>query len=609
MIYNNLIYFLVVILILATNSAPDQPQFSFDLALVLFLLKSAAYSWLLKTIFPRQKISNASHYAAAERQGSILAILFFSADVYLFDCQYYFSFLPFADQLPVVASLAGLLLFAAYLAIMWSTARPAYQQVFQRPLSRGRFISTNLKANLPIVLPWLLLSLLADLLQLSSLPLVKNVLSSAWGEPLIFLAFFCCLAIFFPVLITRLWGCTPLPAGPLRSRLESFCRAERVNYADIMLWPLLEGQALTAGVMGLVARYRYLLVTPALLAALSQEELEAVMAHEIGHVKKNHLQLYLFLFLGFSLVAQLTTYPLLYLLTDSDLFYKIIHLTNKKPGNALAFASTVPMFLLMIVYFRYVIGFFMRNFERQADLYALKTMGDSAPLIQVFEKIAWLSGNSRNLPSWHHFGIGQRIDFLRLSGRNPTMIARHDRKIHTVLACYLATMIIAALALWQTPDNLLERAAPREKFAEAVIRQKISEEPANYVWQQLLGDLQYSRKHYHDAITAYRQALALFPELPEVYNNLAWLLLTVEVPGLHDPSEALRLAKKAVVIQPSPHILDTLALAYWQNGFTGQALLAEQRAIEQNPPNLKYYQEQLQRFRSSVPAARAGQEP
>ena len=603
MIYNNLIYFLVVILVLTTNTAAEHPQLPALANLFLFLVKAVVYFGLLGHVFSRARVNRANTYSTAERRGSILAIVFFSLDVYLLDCQHYFGLLPGARSLPVIESLASLLLFAGYLTVMWTRAGERYREIFHSGQTPGGFAWSNLKTNIPIILPWLCLSLLADLLQRSQLPLVREVMNSAWGEQTVFIAFFLCLAIIFPVLVTRMWGCTPLPHSPARTRIEAFCRQQRVGYAEILLWPLHEGQALTAGVMGIMTPFRYLLVTPALLTTMSPEEVEAVMAHELGHVKKRHLQIFLLLFLGFGLLAQLSSYPILYLLTNSDLFYRMIHLANKKPGNTLAFASTVPLFLLMIVYFRYILGFFMRNFERQADLYALKTMRTSAPLIRVFEKIAWLSGEIRDLPSWHHFGIGERIAYLKRCDQDPEQIRVHDRKVYTALLLYGVLLGVAALTLWRMPQNLPE-GPPREKFAEAVIVQKMEAEPDNYLWRQLLGDLRYSRERYREAVIEYQKAIELSPEQPEILNNLAWLLLTVQEKGVHDPGQALELAKRAVVLQPSGHILDTLGLAYWQNGFTEQAILAEERAIRQDPVNRDYYQTQLQTFATSSPPAR-----
>lgn len=600
LIYNNLIYFLVVILILTSNTVAEHPLLSGWMALAIFVAKAMIYQGLLKKIFSPAKVGKASSYNAAERQGSILAILFFSLDVYLLDCQYFFGLLPGAKGLPVLTSFASLLLFAGYLMGMWIKAGARYRVIFNSRQTPQALAWSNLKTNLPIILPWLLLSLLADLLQRSHSPLVRQLMASAWGEEALFIVFFLCLAIIFPVLVTRMWGCTPLPLGPARSRIEDFCQRQGVTYAEILLWPLHEGQALTAGVMGVISRFRYLLITPALLETMSPEEVDAVIAHELGHVKKRHLQIFLVLFIGFGLLVQLISLPILYLLSNSDLFYQMIHLLNKKPGNALALVGSVPMLGLMIVYFRYILGFFMRNFERQADLYALQKLTTSAPLIRVFERIAWLSGDIRDLPSWHHFGIGQRIDFLKRCEHDPKQIKRHDRKVYGALALYGIILALAAFTLWKIPEGP-RQTPPQEKFAEAVINQKINEEPNNYLWRQLQADLHFSRQRYAEAVTAYQKAIELDPEQAEVLNNLAWLLLTVPDPDIFDPGRALPLAKQAVVIDPRAHILDTLALAYWHNGASDQAVRAEQRALSQDPANRDYYTAQMKKFAESRP--------
>jgi len=81
-----------------------------------------------------------------------------------------------------------------------------------------------------------------------------------------------------------MWHCRSFPAGPIRQEMVAICAAHKLAYRDIMVWPLLGGQAVTAGVIGFVRRFRYVLVTPLLVQALTLGELEAVLAHEIGHV-------------------------------------------------------------------------------------------------------------------------------------------------------------------------------------------------------------------------------------------------------------------------------------------------------------------------------------
>ena len=596
--YNNLLYLLVVILSLTTGSIPEQPQIPWPVALLLFCGKGVFFSLLARYFFRRNPDNTAARYFAVEQRLSILAIVFLAVDIFLLEGRYYLNRLPLTQEIPVLAHLAGIAIFFGYLCLLWLAARPSYQSIFARTLTTRSFLAANLKINLAILLPWLIISVLFDLIQLVPFPRLKEFLASPWGEPLLVLLSLFGLLFFLPLAIVRLWGCTPLPPGPTRQRLEEFCRSQRLRFADILLWPLFEGRMLTAGVMGINRRFRYILITPALLEATTPEEIEAVLAHELGHVKRYHLQLYLFLFLGFGLLSQVGGAPLLLLLLNSDFFYQLVALTGKSPDTILALASACILFALMLGYFRFIFGFFMRNFERQADLHALKAMGHASPLIRVFEKIALLSGNIRDLPSWHHFGLGQRIDYLRRCEENPVLIPRHHRKVHLALLLYALVMFTGALAAWHMPPDLLGE-APKARFAEALIRQKIREQPDNGLWLQLLGDLQYTLNQEQGARNSYEQALLLAPANTEALNNLAWLLLTAQEPTLRDPERALLLAHKAAEGTRTPHVLDTLATAYWANDNRKEALALEAKAFARAGAHKDFYRSQMEKFRTT----------
>ncbi len=595
MIYNNLLYFITVIIIFSTGSIPDAPQIPFTAALIIFLAKGGAYHYLLHHAHSKGRVSNDKQYFAIEQKFSLLAIFIFAIDVYLLDIKYYFSFLSLNENLPVLLSLGGISLFFFYLSLLWLAARKNYQGIFGRHYSAKEFVINNIKFNLPIVLPWLIINFIADFFKILPFPLTRMLASSEWGEPILLLLFFLLLAVIFPVLIKNLWNCQTMPDGPARAHMEEFCRQQNFRYTDIMLWPLYEGKMLTAGVMGLSKRYRYLLITPALLEALTPYEIEAVLAHEIGHVKKHHLQLYLLLFLGFGLVASMIASPLLYLLLNSNFFYHIINATGIDPEAALTFWGTVPMFVIMIVYFRYIFGFFMRNFERQADTQVFKALGDSTPLISSLEKIAWLSGNIRDKPSWHHFGIGQRVDFLEKCSRDKSLIARHDRKIYGSLILFIVLLAFSGGIIWNMPMELDDEA--NIKFVEAVLQQKSHREPDKAIWHRLTGDLKQELGKDAESLAAYEKALALEPDNPETLNNLAWLLITASNPAVQDPEQALLLALQASSLRPTAgHILDTLAAAYWANNMLKEALKTEDKAIGRDPANHIFYRRQMEFF-------------
>jgi len=599
LIYNNLLYLFTVILIFSTSRIPEAPQLPLSAALAIFIIKGAIYYRLVRKAHPDNKTLSDRKYFAIEQRFSILAIFFFAIDVYLLDCKYYLSFLSFNGHMPALINLGGLALFFFYLGILWSAACRSYQVIFDRHYSRPQFILNNIKLNLPIVLPWLVITFFFALLQLIPIPALRQLSTSQWGEPLLILFFFLFLAITFPVLIKQLWGCQPLPAGPARHHMEEFCRQQNFRYSDIMLWPLYEGKMLTAGVMGLSKRFRYLLITQALLKTLTPYELEAVLAHEIGHIKKYHLQLYLVLFLCFGLVVSLITQPLVYFLLSSNIFYKMINFTGIDPEAGITFWSVAPLFAIMLVYFRYIFGFFMRNFERQADLHVFKALGDHKPLISSLEKIGWLSGNIRDQPSWHHFGIAQRVDFLEKCSINPRLAVLHDRKVYASLLLFVVLLAGSAGLLWKMPmEPDMEANA---KFVEAVLLQRARQEPHKGVWPRLIGDLKQELDRDAEAVAAYEKALALEPLDPETLNNFAWLLVISHDQQVLDAKKGLTLAMTAASRRPAAgYILDTLAAAYWANDRIDDALDAEREAMARDPVNRAFYRRQMEFYLNNV---------
>jgi Zn-dependent protease with chaperone function len=595
LIYNNLLYLITVIIIFSTGSVPDKPQIPFTAALIIFIAKGGVYHYLVNHAHSRGRKFSDKKYFSIEQKFSLLAIFIFAIDVYLLDIKFYLSFLSLNGNLPALLSLGGISLFFFYLSLLWLAARKNYQAIFGRHYSAKEFVINNIKFNLPIVLPWLIINFIADFLKILPFPLSRMLASSEWGEYILFLLFFLLLAIIFPVLIKNLWNCQTMPDGPARTHMEEFCRKQNFKYTDIMLWPLYEGKMLTAGVMGLSKRYRYLLITPALLETLTPYEIEAVLAHEIGHVKKYHLQLYLLLFMGFGLVASLLASPLLYILLNSNFFYHIINATKIDPETALTFWGTAPIFIIMLVYFRYVFGFFMRNFERQADAQVFKLLGDSTPLISSLEKIGWLSGNIRDKPSWHHFGIGQRVDFLEKCSKDKSLIARHDRKLYGSLILFLALLAFSGGIISNMPMELNEKA--NIKFVEAVLQQKSHREPDKAIWHRLTGDLKQELGKDAESLAAYEKSLTLEPDNPETLNNLAWLLITTSDPAISDTERALILALQASLLRPTAgYIMDTLAATYWANNMLEKALETEDRAIGHDPANRIFYRRQMDFF-------------
>jgi Zn-dependent protease with chaperone function len=594
MIYNNLIYFLAVIFVVSTAAAPAQPWLPPWIGLPLFALLLLAFSFLAGKLFGSHRFISSKRYFSTEKRLSILATILFIASFFAFDLKYYAQPLSFNNTLPVLANLFGLLLFFCFLTLMWLRALPSYRCIFNSFISPTDFVLNNIRTNLTIILPWLILSFFFDLLNILPLSGMENWVGAPWGELLFFLFFLVLLALFFPPVIRRLWGCTPMESGPLRHEVEQFCRSQDFS-SEILYWPLFEGKMVTAGVMGMVPKFRYLLLTPALLSVLDQEELEAVLAHEIGHVKKYHLVLYLLLFLGFSLLAGAMAEPLHLLLINNDWFYPFLIWSQISGDTLLVFLAAAIVFLLMLLYFRFLFAYFIRNFERQADLYVFKAQKTAFPLIRSFEKIAAMSGNIRHKKNWHHFGIGERIAFLEKCEHNQKNIRLHDWKVYCSLAVYFFLIGAGSWSLHHLDTESLYDNS-QAYYVKAVL-DKLQQEPENSKWLKLFGDLMLESGKESAALHAYDKALRSLPVSSELANNMAWLLLTAQDRSLRDPVRALDLARSAARFSEQGYILDTLATAFWANGKVQEAVATERKAAEIDREGLAYYQSRMDTFR------------
>jgi len=594
--YTNLILFLVAIFLFSVDSVPETPLLPGWQALGFFFLLIAGYDLIARILFKRPRSMRSAGYFRTEKQLAVTALAFFGVTLYTCDPKYYLSLMSLGKTMPALVNVAGLLLFVLFLVIMWRAGKGNYERIFDRKYSTLAFLKSNIKVNLPIALPWVILSLLYDLVALIPLPGVQAVFTSEWGDLVFFGIFLVFVLIFFPPLVRNLWGCKRLPEGYLKDHLDSFCTEQHFS-ADFYLWPLFEGRVLTAGVMGIVPGLRYILITPALIETMSLRELEAVMAHEIGHVKKYHLLLYVFLIGGFSLLAGLLAEPFIYMLLSMDYLNNLITTSNVSAETALTVVGSVPLLLFMLLYFRFIFGYFIRNFERQADLFSLASIGNGEALVSAFEKIAVMSGNIRDQRNWHHFGIGERIDCLVKAEQQPERIEMHNRKVRYSLFGYVAVIVLAIILVRQIPTESLAKEY-QENFAEAVLMQKAKQEPDRALWHRLIGDLMQNRKLEEKALAAYEQAFKLEPTNPEVLNNYAWLLLTSENLELRDPFTALTLARSAAALQPKGYILDTLATAYWANGLVEQAIQTERQAMAADMAQRRFYQAQIAKFSS-----------
>jgi Zn-dependent protease with chaperone function len=527
----------------------------------------------------------------------VLSLLAFSTEVYLFNFKSLLGFVPGTRSFSSWEGLLGISFYGLHLLLIWYFSYPSFKVFFQSPLKRGAYLRAQIQFNLPILFPWFLITLLTDLLDLLSLPSWKGFLNHPLGEVGYILAFLFVLSIFFPFLIKQWWQCRPLPEGPKKEALLSFCNEMGRPFREILLWPTFEGRMLTAGVMGLVKRFRYLLITPSLLEILDPEELKAVVAHEIGHVRKKHLFFYLIFFGGYAFLAVFFSQMATVLLLRHPAWLDFLPALQSPSNDLLSLMTVIPLALGLVFYFRFLFGFFMRNFERQADLFALALVRTPLPLVRSLEKISFYSGQSRDLPSWHHFSVAQRVDFLERAYRDSRLAGRHQRKIMASAGIYfLLLLALGAYGLanqtWLHPGLMKD-----PKALESWLARELQTSSADPKVLMALAVIYQDQKQLALARTYYERLLEKEPNQVLALNNLAWLLATSQDPSLFDPGRALRLAQQAAALKPEPMILDTLAEAHWASGQGDKALEVIQRVLDQNPSNRSYYEDQKEKFK------------
>ena len=606
--YTNFIYFIVVLLIFSTLQPSPTPHLSLFFTsassltlLFLFGLINRLVFKRLAAIMSGVKVSThlAVLYHRILTRQSLLALVFFCAQVYLLDIKYYLSTVALFRFSFTLQGLAGLVIFLLHLATVWFYSYECRCRFSSAPCSRVSIITANLKFNLAILLPWLLISGAFDLIQLLPVGPIPDQLNTPVGQVLFFALLMIIFMIFAPPLVVRLWSCQPLEPGTKRSLIERFGQKENFHVREIVLWPGQGGAFITAGVMGLLGRYRYLLVTQGLLDILDDEELRAVLAHEMGHVKEHHLLFYLIFLLGYVVLAYpISGFSLLWLLT-SDLPMTLMIRTDHEFMTLISILSTLPLLVLLVFYFRFLFGFFIRNFERQADLYGLSVMGRPYPLISALEKVAFYSGNIRDVPSWHHFSIKQRVDFLAEAAGNPSLLRNHRGKIRKALAGYLVTIIAVGVFGYLFYTGAIGKQY-NEQLNFKMLSSLVQLEPDNPFLQLQLGTLYSTRNQPEQAVFHLQRALELDPDNPDILNNLAWVFATSKKAPLFQPEKALVLAEKAAASSQQSHILDTLAESYYVNGLSTKALATAEKALAAASGDRSYYVKQVERFRRAV---------
>jgi STE24 endopeptidase len=274
-----------------------------------------------------------------------------------------------------------------------------------------------------------------------------------------------------PLFVRLAFPTRPLPDGPLRRRLERVARRVGFSFTDILVWDT-GGMMVNACVTGILPRFRYILLSDALIESLTSLEVAAVFGHEIGHVAHRHFLYFAFFFMGsigvLSVCAELVA-------KSGPLVTELARLTPFSGPVLNDMVQSASLLVVLGLYFWIVFGYISRRFERQADVFGSKAvscdlkdcpphsdldhdlvpekLGDRRPLlcpvgIRIFadalSNVARYNGLDKNGRSWRHGSIASRIAFLEGLEWHPELEPRFQRRV-AWLRLGLAVILLTAI--------------------------------------------------------------------------------------------------------------------------------------------------------------------
>ena len=203
-----------------------------------------------------------------------------------------------------------------------------------------------------------------------------------WGFGLMF-GFQLLMLVLYPKLILPLFNkLTPLPEGDLRNRLLALGDRTgfRARAIEVMDGSKRSGHS-NAFFTGF-GRFRRIVLFDTLMAQLSAEELEAVLAHEIGHYRCGHIPK----MLAVSAAMQFGGFALIAWLARSPWFNTAF---GFPPGElAPAFLLFGLLSGLVMFWFSPLTNYFSRRHEYEADAFARDAMGGASPIVGALRKLA-----------------------------------------------------------------------------------------------------------------------------------------------------------------------------------------------------------------------------
>ncbi len=249
--------------------------------------------------------------------------------------------------------------------------------------------------------------------------------------------------IFAPLLMQFLWKTEPLAVDSvLKQRLDRLTRQSGIKYREVVVWQTGSLLIANAAVAGTLPWNRRIFLTDALLEYFTDEEIETVVAHELGHIRYRHIPTYML----FSLFY-LLNYPFFYVLVEEPL---LTYLGESQ--SLLSVVSTLCSLAFLIIYFIVIFRYLSRRCEHQADLYAVRLTEKPEAFKDALVKLAVLNSVPKSIQRFFeifntHPSIYRRVEFINQWIEHNSAVQRYKNYLVEVKVLILLLPVLGILAV------------------------------------------------------------------------------------------------------------------------------------------------------------------
>jgi len=260
----------------------------------------------------------------------------------------------------------------------------------------------------------LLALILGGLILVAVLWFYKSFPFTFWIYTWVFIALFSLfMNLFYTKLIVPLFNkLTPLEDGNLKTTLEAFAKKVAFNLKAIFLIDGSKRSTKANAYFSGFGKTKKVVLYDTLLNDLSEDEIAAVLAHEIGHYKKKHVIYNLIL----SILLTGVTLYLLSLFINNPILAQAVGL--EKPSFHIGMIVFMILYTPISVITGLLMNILSRKFEYQADDFA-KNNGYATNLIVALKKLS-VKSLSNLTPhkfyvflNYSHHTLFQRIQNLK----------------------------------------------------------------------------------------------------------------------------------------------------------------------------------------------------